>query len=186
MLGPNPSPCEEVVDAARKASTNKPITSSMTAAPRITDASADDILAASINVRAEMDTLVAVSAPPRKSAVVQESPNKRAIPVPRTNGTMTPPSATRNATPLALRMRSMSVSSPAMNIRTKPPICARSAKAPVACPPAKIWRCSKSTAPGPSATPTSSSPRMGGIRQRSQTEAATFTAGSRMATSSAS
>src|SRR5437870_13719234 len=32
---------------------------------------------------------------------------------------MTPPSATRNATPLALRMRSMSVSSPAMNIRTK-------------------------------------------------------------------
>ena len=116
---PNPSPCEEVVDAARKASTNKPITSSMTAAPRITDASADDILAASINVRAEMDTLVAVSAPPRKSAVVQESPNKRAIPVPRTNGTMTPPSATRNATPLALRMRSMSVSSPAMNIRTK-------------------------------------------------------------------
>src|SRR5438445_3863196 len=132
---PNPSPCEEVVDAARKASTNKPITSSMTAAPRMTDASADDILPASINVRAEMDTLVAVSAPPRKSAVVQESPNKRATAVPRTNGTMTPPSATRNATPLALRMRSMS------------------------------------------ATPTSSSPRMGGIRQRSQTEAATFTAG---------
>src|SRR5882724_6879627 len=34
---PNPSPCEEVVDAARKASTNRPITSSMTAAPRMTE-----------------------------------------------------------------------------------------------------------------------------------------------------
>src|SRR5438045_2066075 len=69
---PKGSPWEVVTDAAKKASTNSPITSSITAAPRITEASGEDIFPASISVRAEMETLVAVSAPPRKEDVVQE------------------------------------------------------------------------------------------------------------------
>ncbi len=46
------------------------MTSSMTAAPRMTVASGEDICPASIRVRAEMETLVAVSAPPIKQAVL--------------------------------------------------------------------------------------------------------------------
>src|SRR6266849_4995086 len=73
-------------DAARKARTNKPITSSITAAPKITVASGEDICPASINVRAEMDTLVAVKAPPKKHAVVQERPSRCPTPAPNRNG----------------------------------------------------------------------------------------------------
>ena len=83
--------------AARKARTNRPITSSMTAAPRITDASGEVILPASISVRAEMETLVAVSAPPRNHAAVPANPKRWAAPAPRKNGQITPSSATRNA-----------------------------------------------------------------------------------------
>src|SRR5664279_5471334 len=82
-------------DAARKASTNRPITSSMTAAPRITEASGVVIFPASINVRAEMETLVAVSAPPRKHALGQERPSICAAPAPRKKGQITPDRATR-------------------------------------------------------------------------------------------
>src|SRR6266436_578002 len=115
-----------------------------------------------------METLVAVSAPPRKQAVIQERPARRPTPAPRMKGTITPPSATKNAAPPALRMRSISVSRPAMNMRTKPPTWASSIKAPVACPPSKTCRCSRSTAPGPRTTPTRRSPRMAGTPQRSQ------------------
>ena len=69
----------------------------MTAAPRMMVASGEDILPASIEVRAEIETLVAVSAPPRKQAVGQESPKRCPTPAPSRNGQMTPESATRKA-----------------------------------------------------------------------------------------
>ncbi len=62
----------------------------MTAAPRITDASGEVILPASISVRAEMETLVAVSAPPRNHAAFQLMPRRCATPAPRKNGQITP------------------------------------------------------------------------------------------------
>ena len=64
-----------------------------------------------------METLVAVNAPPRKHAVVQERPRRCPTPAPSKNGQITPESATTNAVTLASRMRSMSVSMPAMNIK---------------------------------------------------------------------
>ena len=175
-----------VKDAARNARTKRPITSSMTAAPRMTEASGDDIFPASIRVLAEMETLVAVNAPPRKRALFQGRPRACAAPAPRKNGQMTPDKATRNAVMLASRMRSISVSRPAMNIRTKPPTCAIIRKAFVACPPWKRLRCIRSNAPGPAATPTRSSPRIAGIPKRVQSEAASLLAGRSIAISNAS
>ena len=84
---------------------------------------------ASMSVRAEMETLVAVSAPPRKSETFQERPNRWPAAAPSMKGQMTPESATRNAVTPASFMRSMSVSKPAMNISTRPPTCASSMKA---------------------------------------------------------
>jgi len=174
-----------VEDAARNARTNRPITSSITAAPRMTEASGDDIFPASIRVLAEMETLVAVSAPPRKRALFQGRPSAWAAPAPRKNGQMTPDSATRNAVTLASRIRSISVSRPAMNIRTRPPTCAIIRNAFVACPPWKRLRWSRSNAPGPATTPTRSSPKIAGIPKRVQREAASLLAGSSMAIRSA-
>ncbi len=100
----------------------------MTAAPRITEASGEVILPASISVRAEIETLVAVSAPPRNQAAFQLIPRRCATPAPRKKGQITPSKATKNAVGPASRMRSMSVSRPAINISTSPPICAKEQK----------------------------------------------------------
>src|SRR5207302_10911874 len=83
-IGARPKLAPFVVEpAARNASTNKPITSSITAAPRIMVDSGEDILPASMRVRAEIETLVAVRAPPKKKAVCQERPKICATAAPR-------------------------------------------------------------------------------------------------------
>ncbi len=99
---------------------------------------------------------------------------------------MTPESATTNAVTLASRMRSISVSIPAMNIKTMAPDLRQQHQGPVAWPSSNMRRCRRLTAPGPSSTPTSSSPRMAGIPKRVHREAASLPAGSNMASNSAS
>ena len=98
-IGATPKRLHHLVlhEAARKARTKSPITSSMTAAPRMTDASGEVIFPASISVRAEIDTLVAVRAPPRNHALLQGSPSRCAAPAPRKNGQMTPSNATKKS-----------------------------------------------------------------------------------------
>ena len=125
----------------------------MTAAPRITDASGEVIFPASMSVRAEIETLVAVSAPPRNHAAFQFTPRRWATPAPRKNGQITPRSATKNAVGPASRIRSMSVSRPAINISTNPPIWARSMNASPAGVPLNRRMCSMFRQPGPAATP---------------------------------
>ena len=152
-------------------STTIPMTSSMTAAPRIVDPSRDLRTPSSISVCAEMLTLVAVRMVPTKSPSQNTGrPNADAIAMPPAIGSTTPPAADQNATWPTRRSSARSVSRPATNISRTTPTSARSwtiamSDGPSA-PGANARHPSTSSAVGPSTRPARISPKTAGWPSR--------------------
>ena len=154
--------------------TRMPITSSMTAAPRMVDPSRVRSAPSSMSVCAEMLTLVAVRTVPMKTPSQNTGrPNAAAVAMPPKNGNTTPPKADQKATVPTRRISSRSVSRPATNIRRRTPISARSriSDEPRSPLPAKIGQASRSSSVGPSRRPTRISPNTAGWPMRAASRA---------------
>ena len=154
-----------------------PITSSMTAAPRMVEPSRERSAFSSISVCAEMLTLVAVRIVPMKRPVQKNGrPNAIAVSAPPPSGRITPPNAAQNATLPTRRISTRSVSSPAMNISRITPISARSRSDPMSGPGAgpcagsialaNTGQPSTSSIVGPSTRPARISPKTAGCPTR--------------------
>ena len=118
-----------------------------------------------------METLVAVRMAPINTASRQPNPANRASDAPSAKGKTTPPHAAQNAAPTAFLIISMSVSSPARNIRTTTPSCAKTLKTAASdsgrCPTTAAGEENQEkrqtlTRVGPRITPASSSPNTTG------------------------
>jgi len=94
-----------------------PITSSMTAAPRMVMPSLVRSFFNSSNVWALIETLVAVRMVPTNTASLVGMPTSTPNPQPPRNGRITPPVAEESAGMPTRRMAPRSVSRPAMNMR---------------------------------------------------------------------
>src|SRR2546429_1971125 len=164
-----------------------PMTSSMTAAPRITRASRLCSTWRSLSTRAVIPTEVAVRVAPTKMAVVSGSADVCSYPCqperqyrkPRPNGTATPTTATAVAAVPTRIMALRSVSSPISNSKTTTPTCASSRNTGVSGSSAPIGTTLRK--PAPSTMPARSSPITAGCPRRSNSSPANFPASSMIA-----
>src|SRR2546426_9300978 len=185
------APCRlNAVPAASAETTPKmtsPMTSSITAAPRIIRASRLCKTWRSLSTRPVIPTDVAVSVAPTKMAVVRGSAEvcstrcqpDRQYRKPRTNGTVTPTTATAVAAVPTRIMALRSVSSPISNSSTTTPTWASSRNAGVSGASAPIGI--TLSMPAPSTMPARSSPITAGCLRRSNASPANFPASSMIA-----
>jgi hypothetical protein len=118
---------DALASATTTDSSTMPITSSITAAPRMVAPSRERNAPISSSVCAEMLTLVAVRIVPMKMpSQYSGKPNATAVAAPPTSGSRTPPVADQKATFPTRRISTRSVSSPATNIRSRTPRSERS------------------------------------------------------------
>src|SRR5882724_1345931 len=185
------APCRlNAVPAASPETTPRitsPMTSSITAAPRIRRASRLCSTWRSLSTRAVIPTEVAVSVAPTKMAVTRGSADVCSYPChpdaqyrkPRPNGTATPTVATAVAAAPTRIMALRSVSSPISNSSTTTPTCASSRNTGVSESSAPIGITLRK--PAPSRMPASSSPITAGCPRRSNSSPANFPASSMIA-----
>ncbi len=151
-------------------STTRPMTSSATAAPSTTRASVVAMARRSLNTRAVMPTLVAVSAAPMNSATLKSSEMKASIaPRPRTSGVTTPTTATRNEARPTRPSSTRSISRPTSSSRRMTPI------SPSVWSTSSPWSTSPRTE-GPIRMPATISPTTAGMPARSASSAASLAA----------
>src|SRR3989454_8218815 len=185
------APCRlNAVPAASPETTLKitsPMTSSITAAPRIRRASRLCSTCRSLSTRPVIPTEVAVSVAPTKMAVVSESADVCSTPCqldrqyrkPSPNGTATPTTATAVAAVPTRIMALRSVSSPISNNSTTTPTWASSRTTGVSGSSAPIGITLRK--PAPSTIPARSSPMTAGCPRRSNASPANFPASSMIA-----
>src|SRR3989449_2011533 len=185
------APCRlNAVPAASPETTPRitsPMTSSITAAPRIIRASKLCSTWRSLSTRPVIPTDVAVSVAPTKMAVVSGSAAVCSYPCqperqyrnPRPNGTATPTTATAVAAVPTRIMALRSVSSPISNSSTTTPTCASSRNTGVSGSSAPIGITLRK--PAPSRIPASSSPITAGCPRRSNSSPANFPASNMIA-----
>src|SRR6266576_762914 len=185
------APCRlNAVPAASPETTPRitsPMTSSITAAPRMRRASRLCSTWRSLSTRAVIPTEVAVSVAPTKMAVTRGSAEVCSYPChpdaqyrkPKPNGTATPTAATAVAAAPTRIMALRSVSSPISNSSTTTPTCASSRNTGVSGSSAPIGITLRK--PAPSRMPTSSSPITAGWPRRSNTSPANFPASNMIA-----
>src|SRR5438128_1066190 len=185
------APCRlNAVPAASPETTPRitsPMTSSITAAPRIRRASRLCRTWRSLSTRAVIPTEVAVSVAPTKMAVTRGSAEVCSYPChpdaqyrkPKPNGTATPTAATAVAAAPTRIMALRSVSSPISNSSTTTPTCASSRNTGVSASSAPMGITLRK--PAPSAMPASSSPITAGWPRRSNASPANFPASSMIA-----
>src|SRR5882672_2768446 len=185
------APCKlNAVPAASPETTpriTRPMTSSITAAPRIRRASRLCSTWRSLSTRPVIPTEVAVRVAPTKMAVVSGSADVCSYPCqperqyrkPRTNGTATPTTATAVAAVPTRIMALRSVSSPISNNSTTTPTWASSRNTGVSGSSAPIGMTLRN--PAPSRMPARSSPITAGCPRRSNASPANFAASSMIA-----
>src|SRR6266566_3343993 len=185
------APCRlNAVPAASPETTLKitsPMTSSITAAPRIIRASKLCSTWRSLSTRPVIPTEVAVRVAPTKMAVVNGSADVCSYPCqperqyrkPRPNGTATPTTATAVAAVPTRIMALRSVSSPISNSSTTTPTWASSRNTGVSGSSAPIGMTLRN--PAPSRMPARSSPITAGCPRRSNASPANFAASSMIA-----
>src|SRR2546426_1654290 len=185
------APCRlNAVPAASPETTPRirsPMTSSITAAPRMRRASRLCSTWRSLSTRAVIPTEVAVSVAPTKMAVTRGSAEVCSYPChpdaqyrkPKPNGTATPTAATAVAAAPTRIMALRSVSSPISNSSTTTPTCASSRNTGVSGSSAPIGITLRK--PAPSRIPASSSPITAGCPRRSNSSPANFPASNMIA-----
>ncbi len=159
-----------------------PSTSSATAAPSTILASVVASALRSPNTRAVIPTLVAVSAAPRNTAVSEDHPRASPAPMPATNGTTTPITATdidaRPTRPSSARSISMPTCTSSSSTPISASICRLTPRSP------SSW--TRPSTEGPMTIPATISPRTAGIDRRSTTSAAILAAATTIRRSSSS
>ena len=162
------------ITPAMMASTTRPSTSSITAAPRMMRALGVRIACASCSTRAVMPTDVAASIAPRKACTIHDSPGSSAMPTPKPSaiGITIPASATFVAgMPTASMSRGVD-SRPTSNSSRIAPSSARIANVSLPCSETRLGP--PKSARLPSRMPKTSSPRTAGWPTRSTSAPRSF------------